>query len=66
LNIFFTVFFETQEPSGEYIPLKEMLKAKLVAFFIADLIKNRNTVLFLGFFKFREQSMLLQRQVCHN
>lgn len=35
-------------PAGDYISLTDMLKAKDGDFFIADWLRNRNTVEFLG------------------
>lgn len=37
-----------QEKDGEYISLTDMLKAKDGDFFIADWLRNRNTIEFLG------------------
>ena len=38
----------TTQPQGDYISLTDMLKAKDGEFFIADWLRNRNTVEFLG------------------
>jgi hypothetical protein len=48
INVQGTEISVMSEKSGDYISLTDMLKAKDGEFFIADWLRNRNTLEFLG------------------